>query len=303
MSDAIGEFLSELATSIEPVSEVDALRARERLRRLDSATSARLGPLAERLCAARRALAVPIRSRSVVICAADHGNASRSENAASAIRETAGGSGALAAAARGAEASLVLVDCGLAGGERDLGRGVLSFRIGDGTADSRVGPAMPLAHAGDALRTGVALVYSLADAGLDVVATGALGAGSEEGGERLIGRLVSGGPPLDALAAVGGYETGVLAGAMLAAASIHVPVVLDGVATAAAALLAARLCDRVPGYLFASHAGSRSAHRVALDALGIAPVLELGLARGEGTGAALVLPVIDAAARIVAEIG
>jgi nicotinate-nucleotide--dimethylbenzimidazole phosphoribosyltransferase len=84
----------------------------------------------------------------------------------------------------------------------------------------------------------------------------------------------------------------VLAGLMLAAASIHVPVILDGYATGAAALIAQAFAPRVTGYLIAAHAGAFTHARI-LAHLGLHPVFEVGLGHGEGTGAAMVLPLID----------
>jgi nicotinate-nucleotide--dimethylbenzimidazole phosphoribosyltransferase len=88
---------------------------------------------------------------------------------------------------------------------------------------------------------------------------------------------------------------------VLGAAAINLPVVLDDHATSAAALLAHRLAPAVAGYLIGSHGGRSPNHRRALRELGLEPVFELGLAHGEGTGAALTLPLVDAAAALLAE--
>jgi nicotinate-nucleotide--dimethylbenzimidazole phosphoribosyltransferase len=94
------------------------------------------------------------------------------------------------------------------------------------------------------------------------------------------------------LAAFGGPETGVLAGLLLAAAATHVPVILDGYATGAAALVAAAFAPDVTGYLIAAHAGAFT-HARMLAHLGLHPIFDVGLGHGEGTGAAMVLPLID----------
>jgi nicotinate-nucleotide--dimethylbenzimidazole phosphoribosyltransferase len=107
--------------------------------------------------------------------------------------------------------------------------------------------------------------------------------------------------PIGVLAAIGGFEIGALVGAILAAAATHVPVVLDGFITAAAALVATRLAPDLPARLIASHRSSEPGHRIALEALGLEPILDLGLRLGEGSGAALAMPVVRAAARIVGE--
>jgi nicotinate-nucleotide--dimethylbenzimidazole phosphoribosyltransferase len=118
------------------------------------------------------------------------------------------------------------------------------------------------------------------------VAAGALGAAFAGSG-------------LELLAAFGGAETAVLAGLMLAAASMNVPVVLDGHATGAAAVVAQALAPAVTGYLIAAHAGAFTQPRI-LAQLGLVPIFGVGLGHGEGTGAAMVMPLIDQAAALAA---
>jgi nicotinate-nucleotide--dimethylbenzimidazole phosphoribosyltransferase len=104
--------------------------------------------------------------------------------------------------------------------------------------------------------------------------------------------LAFAGSPLEILATFGGGETCVLAGLMLAAASMNVPVLLDGPATGAAALMAAAFAPDVLGYLIASHAG--------IDAAVGRPIFEVGLGHGEGTGAAMLLSLCDQVAAVCA---
>jgi nicotinate-nucleotide--dimethylbenzimidazole phosphoribosyltransferase len=109
------------------------------------------------------------------------------------------------------------------------------------------------------------------------------------------------GRPLDVLATVGGFEIAALTGAILAAAARGIPVVLDGFITGAAALVAVRLAPDLPGRLIASHRSAEPGHRAVLDELGLEPLLDLGLRLGEGSGAALAIPIVVAAARILGE--
>ena len=95
------------------------------------------------------------------------------------------------------------------------------------------------------------------------------------------------GDPLDVLAKVGGLEIAGLVGVILAAAAHRIPVVLDGFIAGAAALAAVRLKPEVRGCLIASHRSAEPGHRHVLEALELAPYLDLGLRLGEGTGAAL----------------
>jgi nicotinate-nucleotide--dimethylbenzimidazole phosphoribosyltransferase len=102
-------------------------------------------------------------------------------------------------------------------------------------------------------------------------------------------------------AAVGGYEIVGLAGAILAAAARRVPIVLDGYIVASAALLAARIAPASIGYCIAAHRSQEPGHRIALDALGLVPLLDLDLRLGEASGAALALPLVNAASRMIVE--
>jgi nicotinate-nucleotide--dimethylbenzimidazole phosphoribosyltransferase len=100
---------------------------------------------------------------------------------------------------------------------------------------------------------------------------------------------------------VGGFEIGFLAGAMLEAAARRIPVVLDGFITGAAALVAWSLEPGVKDYFLASHQSRESGHRHLLERLGLRPYLNLDLRLGEGSGAALFLPLVDTASAILRE--
>jgi nicotinate-nucleotide--dimethylbenzimidazole phosphoribosyltransferase len=106
---------------------------------------------------------------------------------------------------------------------------------------------------------------------------------------------------LDWLARAGGFEIAALVGAMIAGAARRLVVVVDGFIASTAALLAVRLCPASSGYLVAAHRSVEPGHRVVLDALGLRPLLDLDLRLGEGTGAALALPLLDAAVALLDE--
>jgi nicotinate-nucleotide--dimethylbenzimidazole phosphoribosyltransferase len=108
-------------------------------------------------------------------------------------------------------------------------------------------------------------------------------------------------PPLPALAAVGGFEIAGLVGAVLEAAARRKVVVLDGFISSVAGLLAVRLDPPVRDYLVAGHRSPEPGHAVVLQALGLVPLLDLGLRLGEGSGAALALHLIHSAADILNE--
>jgi len=107
--------------------------------------------------------------------------------------------------------------------------------------------------------------------------------------------------PIGALAAVGGLEIAYLVGVILGAAAHRVPVLLDGFVTGAAALVTARLAPPVVHGMIAATRSPEPGHGLILEELRLDPLLDLGLRLGEASGAALAIPLIDAAVQIVAE--
>jgi nicotinate-nucleotide--dimethylbenzimidazole phosphoribosyltransferase len=107
--------------------------------------------------------------------------------------------------------------------------------------------------------------------------------------------------PLDLLAEVGGLEIAALAGFHLGAAAAAVPAVLDGVIAVAGACVAARLQPAVVDYLVAGHRSSEPAASAGLDWLGLEPLIDLRLRLGEGSGAALAIPLVQSAAAVMAD--
>jgi nicotinate-nucleotide--dimethylbenzimidazole phosphoribosyltransferase len=107
--------------------------------------------------------------------------------------------------------------------------------------------------------------------------------------------------PLRTLAALGGFEIAFLVGVALGAAAARAAVVLDGFIVGAAALVAARLRPEAVGYMVAAHRSPEPGHALALDELGLRPLLDLELRLGEGTGAVLALPLLRAARAILVE--
>jgi nicotinate-nucleotide--dimethylbenzimidazole phosphoribosyltransferase len=114
-------------------------------------------------------------------------------------------------------------------------------------------------------------------------------------------RFEHGDDALAVLAEVGGLEHAALAGFVAGAAALQVPVVVDGVIAAAALLVASRLVPGVERCVIAGHRSAEPGATAVLDELGLAPLLDLGLRLGEGTGAVLALPLVEAAARVLRE--
>jgi len=107
--------------------------------------------------------------------------------------------------------------------------------------------------------------------------------------------------PIGLLCELGGLEIAALAGFMVGGAAEHLPVVVDGVIAAAAALVATELAPDVIGYLIAGHRSSEPGSSTALKHLGLAPVVDLDLRLGEGSGALLAVHAVQAAAKILRE--
>jgi nicotinate-nucleotide--dimethylbenzimidazole phosphoribosyltransferase len=222
-----------------------------------------------------------------------------------AARAIADGSAALAQLARTTQTPIVLVDAG----------------VREPTHMPSFAVTLPARDTAEAqLEAGIALAISLAEGEgepLSVIALGALGVGSEIASAALLGAITgvaptglgdpeaeaagaraTSGTALELLARYGGPETGVLAGLMLAAASMNIAVVLDGHVTGAAALVAAHHVHAAIGYLVAAHRGTFTMPQM-LAHLGLEPVFDVGLGHGEGTGGAMILPLVDQVASLV----
>jgi nicotinate-nucleotide--dimethylbenzimidazole phosphoribosyltransferase len=107
--------------------------------------------------------------------------------------------------------------------------------------------------------------------------------------------------PIEALAALGGYETAALVGFIVGGAAAGVPVLVDGLIANAALLVAERVVPGVAARCIAGHRSVEPGAAAVLEELGLVPVLDLDLRLGEGTGACLALPLVEAAARILGE--
>jgi len=208
-------------------------------------------------------------------------------------------------------------------------------RVRAGTDDLTVDRAMTDADAESAVLAGANTVARLVAAGADLIVLGEVGmanttpsacliaamTGAEA--EDVTGRGVGiddttharkievvakalarhgdGRQSLDVLASLGGLEHAALVGACLAGAVCRIPVILDGVSTNAGAMVAVALAPEVAGYLVAGHASTEPGATLALARLGLDPLLDLGMRLGEGTGALLAVPIVQAAARVMAE--
>ena len=104
---------------------------------------------------------------------------------------------------------------------------------------------------------------------------------------------------VDVLSKVGGFDLAAMCGAFLGAAAARRPAVIDGLISAAAALCAVRLCPNVHGYLVPSHASFEIGYRLAMEAMDLLPLFDLGMRLGEGSGCPLAFQVLDAACAVI----
>jgi nicotinate-nucleotide--dimethylbenzimidazole phosphoribosyltransferase len=280
------------------------------------------GPPAERLRA------------GVLVCAGDHGHVAHGTSlfdptvTAQVAAAAARGETAIGVLARRGGHELVVADLGIAG---PTPAGVRDLKVATGTADMTLGPALAAAELDAALARGAELVQELAGSSIDCLVLGEIGIGNTATTAALMGALTGATPELtvgrgtgvdsaglerkrqvvaralarhgtvrplparEALLAVGGLELAALAGAVLAAARLRLPVLLDGYAVTVAALAAVRLDPAAGEALIASHRSAEPGHGLALDELGLEPLLDLRLRLGEASGALLALPLIEAA--------
>ena len=246
------------------------------------------------------------------------------------------GGAAINVIARQTGARVVVVDVGVASLLEDA-PGLLRRKVRPGTADFTTTTAMSVDEARDALDVGAEVAADLVAAGARCLVTGEMGIGNTTPAAALIAALtrrpaveVTGrgtgvddttlarkvavveagltrhaiaiaAGPLDTLAALGGLEIAALTGFIVGGAAARVPVVVDGVIADAALLVAARMAPGVLPFCIAGHRSSEPGATAVLDHLGLDPLLDLGLRLGEGSGACLALPVVEAAARVLRE--
>jgi nicotinate-nucleotide--dimethylbenzimidazole phosphoribosyltransferase len=250
------------------------------------------------------------------------------------------GGAAINVLARQVGARVTVVDVGVATAldpQVAASEQLLDRRIRPGTADLSTGPAMTRDEARQALDVGVDVAARLVAEGARCLVTGDMGIANTTPSAALIAALGDrpaqavtgrgtgvddatlgrkaalveaaaaratarhGGDALGALAEVGGLEHAALAGFIVGGAALQVPVVVDGVIAAAALLVAARLAPEVVGCVIAGHRSVEPGAAAVLGALRLDPLVDLGLRLGEGTGAALALPLVEAAARVLDE--
>jgi nicotinate-nucleotide--dimethylbenzimidazole phosphoribosyltransferase len=279
---------------------------------------------------------------AVAVFAGDHGVHAQGvtpwpqEVTAQMVANFLAGGAVVNAFARQVGAEVCVVDVGVAA-ELDAVPGLLPRKVRRGTADLTVGPAMTREEAVRAIETGIETARDLVAAGNRCLITGDMGIASTTASAALIAAFTGRDPadvtgrgtgiddttharkvaavrraltlhapdpadPVGVLAAVGGLEHAAIAGFVVGAAALRIPVVLDGVIAGSAVLAAAALAPDALAACVAGHRSAEPGHAIALAHLSLRPMIELELRLGEGTGALLALPLVQGAVRALREV-
>ena len=326
------------------IDEEARRRAAERVERLLMPRRAlgRLLELGEKVAGITGWDAMDLDRKAVVVMAGDHGvtaegvSAYPSEVTGQMVRGFAAGVAAINVLCRHAGIEVRVVDMGCAADLSDLSaRGaIVDARVGPGTRNMRLGPAMTRTDAILCIQRGAGIAREMAHSGVRMLGTGDMGIGNttpstaiaaavtgarvaeivgrgtgvdDEGLARKIAVIEesiavnhpSRADPVGLLAGIGGFEIGGIAGLVLGAAESRIPVVIDGVISTAGAVVAWLLEPRVSDYVFAAHRSVEKAQGALLALMGLEPILDLGMRLGEGTGCALAMPIIEAGARVI----
>jgi nicotinate-nucleotide--dimethylbenzimidazole phosphoribosyltransferase len=276
--------------------------------------------------------AVDISKRQVIVLAADNGvtaqgvSSTPSDITAVMTSFMAQGRSSVCIMAAQSDCDVKLVDIGML---RHLDMpAVIDLHIADGTADISLGPAMSPEQAAQAIQTGIDLVAQAKQQGYKLIATGEMGIGNTttssaiaavllgRSAAEMVGRgvgldddglanklsaveraiQVNGPDPQDAfdvLQKLGGFDIAGMCGIFLGGALYGIPVIIDGLISSAAALVAVRLCPSAAYALLPSHLSAEPAASSLMAALGLSPVLHAGMRLGEGTGSVALIPLLD----------
>lgn len=270
----------------------------------------------------------------MLVFAADHGIAEEGVSIASSsvtqqmLRNFLAGGAAINCFCRTNHIPLKVIDAGIAHEIKPPPSALISQRIAAGTRNFAYEPAMTAAQAERALQWGKELAEGEIAAGSNLLAFGEMGIGNSSSAAAILAALsnapvttcvglgtginneqlekkialvtqalarIQDKSPLNILCEVGGFEIAQICGAMLATAQAGRLIVVDGFIVTAAALLAVRINPHARDYMIFAHQSNEAGHQLMLQLLYAKPLLNLGLRLGEGTGAALALPIIQAA--------
>ena len=331
--------LAALVRSVRTPDRANAAEVRARIDRLTKPRGSlgRLEDLAVQLAQVYGDPPPALDQRVVVVMVADHGVSRNGVSAypravtAQMCANFAAGGAAICAMAPAVGARVHVVDVGVDADVSALSE-IVHHKVRRGTRDLSAERALTLTEVRSAILTGARVVRAL-DPLPDIMAIGEMGIGNTTAASALtsaltgvdaaaivgrgtgisdevlaqktalvrdaVRRIPRSAGVLRVLGEVGGLEIGAMVGAILAAAASSRVVVIDGFVATAAALACAHLTEHVHAYVVPSHLSPEPGHRVQLEALGLRPYFDLQMRLGEGTGALLMLPLADAAGRML----
>lgn len=301
----------------------------------------RLEQIALQYCLVQGTVKPTLGKKRICCFAGDHGVADEGVSAyprevtPQMVRNMLAGGAAINVLSRHAGADLVVVDVGVAD-PLEGAPGLCRRKVRSGTDNIATGPAMSVDEASAALATGIELAAQAGREGVTLLGTGEMGIANTTPAAALLAAflecppdVIAGhgtgvdevrflhkiavirraldvnrarlGDPLGTLAALGGFEIAAICGLILGAAARRIPVVVDGFISSAGACAAVMLQPAVRDYLFFSHRSAERGHAEFFRRFGAEPILSLDLRLGEGTGAALAMPVIEGAVKVYNE--
>ncbi|MFH1996213.1 MAG: nicotinate-nucleotide--dimethylbenzimidazole phosphoribosyltransferase [Candidatus Omnitrophota bacterium] len=301
----------------------------------------RLEELAKRVAGITGNESPTLKNKVIFTMAGDHGIALEGVSAfprevtAQMVYNFLRGGAGINVLARHVGAKVTVIDMGVAC-DLESSPDLIVQKIGYGTKSFTKGPAMTKDEAVRSLEAGIEVFNREFAKGIDIAGTGDMGIGNTTPSSAIVSAITGSSvetvtgrgtgvnddsyrikidvikkglavnnpdaaDAIDVLSKVGGFEIGGLAGVILAAASKRVPVVIDGFISGAAALIAYTLEPKTKEYMIAGHCSAEQGHIIALNHIGLKPVLDLDLRLGEGTGAALAMSIVDASVKILTQ--
>lgn len=301
----------------------------------------RLEEWGARCIAIRGVLCQKVEKKCVYLFAGDHGvvaekvSAYPQEVTAQMVMNFLSGGAAINVLAKHMQTEVVVVDMGVNHDFKSI-PGLVHRKVGRGTGNMRRGASMSRSQAEQAIEVGLELADTAKQQKIDILGTGDMGIGNTSPSSAILSVLTGTPPnkttgcgtgidektwkhkvaviedavklnrpdpedPIDVLAKVGGFEIAGIVGLVLGASANGIPIVIDGVISIAAAVIAFRLNKNVRDYLFTSHKSSEPGCEMGFEILKQKPLLDLGMRLGEGTGAVIAMNLLDAGTKIYSD--
>lgn len=313
---------------------MEAVRVRQQTLTKPSGALGVLEPLSAQLAGITGTLRPYLRPRTALVCVGDHGvveegvSAYPQEVTQQMVANFLNRGAAINVLGRQFDTKVIVVDVGAVADLPDHPN-LRKRKVRRGTANMRYVHAMSREQAIAAIEVGIDVANAEIEAGARLLVPGEMGIGNTTSSAAIAAVLTDASVPevtgpgtglglsgwrkkceviqqvielhdpnpengLDVLAKIGGLEIGAIAGVVLGAAAARVPVVIDGIVSTAGAAIASLLCPLSKQYMIAGHTGAEPGHELLLHFLELSPLLNLRLRLGEGTGAVLALPIIEA---------